>query len=170
VVCGGADNPLRHRQAPDGERDPDPTGKAGWGTSTLRNLLQNPTYTGTTYGNWRRVVPARRRRSPLQPVACGLTNRPRPPEEWIPVAVPAIIFQEVFDLAQEKLALNRERASRHNTRHHLLGSLVSCGLCRLAATARTSWDGSVLLRVHRPRPDTDIAPLLVPPHASCAAR
>jgi site-specific DNA recombinase len=119
-----------------------PTGKTGWATSTLRNLLQNPTYTGTTYGNWRRVVPSRRRRSPLRPVGCGLTTLPRSPDEWIPVPVPAIICQEVFDLAQEKLAANRERASRHNTRHqYLLRSLVSCGLCRLAATGRTSWDG-----------------------------
>jgi site-specific DNA recombinase len=121
---------------------PTPTGKMGWATSTLRNLLQNPTYTGTTYGNWRRVVPSRRRRSPLQPVGCGLTTLPRASDEWIPIAVPAIISQEVFDLAQEKLALNRKRASRHNTRHqYLLRSLVSCGLCRLAATGRTSWDG-----------------------------
>jgi site-specific DNA recombinase len=104
--------------------------------------LQNPTYTGTTYGNWRRIVPARRRRSPLLPVGSGLSNEPRPPEEWIPVAVPAIIPQEVFDLVQEKLALNRARAARHNTRHpYLLRSLVSCGLCRLAARARTTWDG-----------------------------
>jgi site-specific DNA recombinase len=119
-----------------------PSGTIGWATSTLRNVLQNPTYTGTTYGNWRRVVPARRRRSPLQPVGCGLTTLPRPQDEWIPIAVPAIISQEMFDLAQEKLALNRARASRHNTRHqYLLRSLVSCGLCRLAATGRTSWDG-----------------------------
>src|SRR5438874_1956386 len=70
---------------------PAPTGKRAWATSSLRNLLRNPTYTGTTYGNWRRVVPSRRRRSPLRPVGCGLSNVQRPEEEWIPIAVPAII-------------------------------------------------------------------------------
>jgi site-specific DNA recombinase len=56
--------------------------------------------------------------------------------------VPALISQEVLNLVQEHLARNRERASRHNTRHqYLLRSLVSCGLCRLAATARTTRDG-----------------------------
>jgi site-specific DNA recombinase len=121
---------------------PTPTGKAAWTTSSLRHLLRNPTYTGTTYGNWRRVVPARGRRSPLQPVGSGVTTVLRPREEWIPIAVPALVSQEVFDLVQEQLARNRERASRHNTRHqYLLRSLVSCGRCRLAATARTTWDG-----------------------------
>jgi site-specific DNA recombinase len=119
-----------------------PTGKAAWTTSSLRTILHNPTYTGTTYGNWVRVVPARRRRSPLQPVGSGLTNARRPPEEWIPIPVPAIITREDFDLVQQKLAHNQARASRNNTRHqYLLRSLVSCGLCRLTAPARTTWDG-----------------------------
>jgi len=123
-------------------RVPSPTGNAAWTTSSLRHLLRNPTYTGTAYGNWRREVPSRGRRSPLQAVGGGLTNVPRPRDEWIPVTVPAIVAQEVFDLVQEKLDRNRAWASRHNTRHHyLLRALVSCGLCRLAATARTSWDG-----------------------------
>jgi site-specific DNA recombinase len=119
-----------------------PTGKAAWTTGSLRTILHNPTYTGTTYGNWVRVVPARRRRSPLQPVGGGLTNERRPPEEWIPIPVPAIITREDFDLVQQKLAHNQARASRHNTRHqYLLRSLVSCGLCRLTAAGRTTWDG-----------------------------
>jgi site-specific DNA recombinase len=119
-----------------------PTGKAAWTTSSLRCILHNPTYTGTTYGNWVRVVPARRRRSPLQPVGGGLTNERRPPEEWIPIPVPAIIPREDFDLVQQKLAHNQARASRNNTRHqYLLRSLVSCGLCRLTAAGRTTWDG-----------------------------
>jgi site-specific DNA recombinase len=135
TLCG-----IAHRLADDGV--PSPTGRAAWATSSLRNLLHNPTYTGTTYGNWWRVVPSQRRRSPLRPAGCGQSTVPRPPEEWIPLAVPAIVSAEVFELAQRKLAHNRERAARHNTRHqYLLRALVSCGLCRLAATARTSWDG-----------------------------
>ena len=149
---------------------PSPTGKAAWTTSSLRHLLRNPTYTGTAYGNWRREVPSRGRRSPLQPVGRAATNAPRPRDEWIPVTVPAIVSQEVFDLVQEKLDRNRAWASRHNTRHqYLLRALVSCGLCRLAATARTSWDGRGVLRLRRPRQHADLAPLPVPLPARRAA-
>jgi site-specific DNA recombinase len=119
-----------------------PTGTGHWSGSTVRGILHNTVYTGLAYGNCTRQVRSHRRVSALLPVGSGRTCTARPPDDWIPLSVPAIISQEVFDLAQEKLATNRQRASRNNTRHqYLLRSLVSCGLCRLAAPARTTWDG-----------------------------
>jgi len=54
----------------------------------------------------------------------------RPKEEWIPVKVAAIVDPETWDLAQEQLRKNRERATRNNTKHHyLLRSLLVCGEC-----------------------------------------
>lgn len=54
----------------------------------------------------------------------------RPKEEWIPVTVPAIVGPETWELAQEQLRKNRERAKRNNTKHHyLLRSLLVCGEC-----------------------------------------
>ena len=54
----------------------------------------------------------------------------RPKEEWIPVKVPAIVDPETWELAQEQLKKNRERAKRNNTKHHyLLRSLLVCGMC-----------------------------------------
>ncbi|HZB95805.1 MAG TPA: recombinase family protein [Herpetosiphonaceae bacterium] len=119
-----------------------PTGTGHWSGSTIRGILHNTAYIGMAYGNCTRQVRSHRRVSALLPVGSGRTCTARPPDDWIPLSVPAIINQEVFDVAQEKLATNRQRASRNNTRHqYLLRSLVSCGLCRLAAPARTTWDG-----------------------------
>jgi site-specific DNA recombinase len=119
-----------------------PTGRGRWSGSAVRGILQNTAYTGTAYGNCTRLVRSRRRVSALLPVGSGVSCTARPPDDWIPCTVPAIINQEVFDVVQEKLATNGERASRNNTRHdYLLRSLVSCGLCHLTAPARTTRDG-----------------------------
>ncbi len=113
---------------------PTPHGKQVWSPSSLRQILTNPTYTGSLYANRERSIPATLRQSPLLPVS----QRPHsstvrtPPAQWLLVCqVPAIISQEQFDLVQAKLAHNGATASRNNTAHpYLLRSLVSCGLCQ----------------------------------------
>jgi site-specific DNA recombinase len=119
-----------------------PRGRARWTTGSIRAVLTNPSYTGTVYGNRYRAVPARQRRSALQPVGPGTSYVLKPEAEWIAIPVPAIISQEVFELAQEKLAHNQQRARRNNTVHeYLLRGLTSCGQCRLTVTARTTPQG-----------------------------
>ncbi len=87
-------------------------------------------------------MPAKSRKSPLLPVGSGLTCKRRPEEEWIHFPVPAIVTQEVFELADEKLSHNRKFASRNNKAHHyLLRYLVSCGACKQGSNSRTTWDG-----------------------------
>jgi site-specific DNA recombinase len=122
---------------------PTPTGKkSGWSRSTVRGILKNTAYVGLAHGNTTRQVPARSRRSPLLPVGPGLTNGRRPPEEWIPVSVPAIVSQEVFEMVAEKLSHNRKCSPRNNKVHrYLLRTLVSCGACKQGSNARTTWDG-----------------------------
>lgn len=117
---------------------PTPTGKPRWNVSTVRGILTNWAYTGIAYANRYRTVPARRRRSALQPVGRGESKALRPEEEWIPIPVPAVVTQEVFDLVQAKLSLNQQMAPRNNTTYrYLLRGLVSCGRCRLSAIGRT---------------------------------
>lgn len=59
----------------------------------------------------------------------GRINRPQ--DEWIKVPLPAIIDNELWDLAQKQLAVNREMAKRNNTKHeYLLKGLLSCGCCQ----------------------------------------
>ena len=118
------------------------TGKPRWNVASVRGMLQNPAYTGTAYVNRARVVPAQVRKSALLPVGPGQSYRWRPREEWIPVPVPALVSQEVFDRVQEKLAQNQQSARRNNTQYqYLLRALVSCGACRLGTTARTGPTG-----------------------------
>jgi site-specific DNA recombinase len=52
--------------------------------------------------------------------------------------VPAVVSQEQFDLAGEKLSRNKSFARRNNKAHnYLLRALVSCGRCKLCSIART---------------------------------
>lgn len=61
-----------------------------------------------------------------------------PAEEWVFVAqVPALVSQEQFDLAAQKLSKNKSFAKRNNkANEHLLRALVSCGEC-MQVSART---------------------------------
>ena len=117
---------------------PTPTGKPRWNVSTVRGILTNPAYTGTAYANRTRTVPSKQRKSALQPVGPGISRALRPEEEWIPITVPAVVTQEVFDSVQTKLSFNQQIATRNNKAHqYLLRGLVSCGQCRLSAIGRT---------------------------------
>jgi site-specific DNA recombinase len=119
-----------------------PTGKISWSRSTIRGILNNHAYVGNAYGHCTHLVPAKARRSPLEPVGAGLTAKRRPEEEWIGVSVPEIVERESFDLVQHKLSHNRKFAARNNKSHrYLLRALVSCGTCGRGSNARTSWDG-----------------------------
>jgi site-specific DNA recombinase len=118
---------------------PTPEGKKRWSTSTVRRILKNTAYIGTTYANRTRTETPKMRRSPLQDVgARGETHVLRPEDDWIPISVPVIVDKELFDQVQQKLSYNRQVSPRNNKSHqYLLRSLVSCGLCRLGAHGRT---------------------------------
>jgi len=106
--------------------------------------LTNPVYTGTVYAGRNHYRPATGRISPLKPVGGGNGSIERvPPEDWIVVAqIPAIVSQEQFEMIQEKLKHNQSIASRNNTKHqYLLRAMISCGLCQLACTGRTTDTG-----------------------------
>jgi site-specific DNA recombinase len=117
------------------EHVPSPSGRDRWNTSSVRKLLTNHAYRGTAYGNQLAAVPARRRRplvKPAAPEGAGRSGRRRPPEEWIGVAVPALVADELFAQAQARLARNRDWSPRNTRADYLLRRLVSCGRCGLA--------------------------------------
>jgi site-specific DNA recombinase len=99
--------------------------------------------------------PATGRISPLKPVGGGNGSIERvPADEWIVVAhIPAIVSQEQFDMLQEKLRHNQSLASRNNKKHqYLLRAMVSCGLCQLACTGRTTDTGHAYYACNGKRP------------------
>lgn len=116
-----------------------PRGRPVWRVSSLRGILTNPVYTGKVYAGRVRKHPPRKRYSALLPVGYPQNvGVPTAPEEWIPVTtVPAIVSQEQFDQAAEKLSRNKSFANRNNKRNtYLLRALTSCGRCGLACGAR----------------------------------
>jgi site-specific DNA recombinase len=105
-----------------------------WAQSSVIEILRDSIYKGEAYYN--RTQPGDVRRPYGQR---GLKDRRpgngqgrtrRPPTEWIPVRVPALIDPDTWERAQAQLIRNRERAQRNNTRHpYLLRSLLVCGRC-----------------------------------------
>jgi site-specific DNA recombinase len=130
----------------------------GWAQSSVIHILRNPLYKGEAWYNRTQVADARRPR-----LQTGLKDRRpgnrrsralRPPEDWIPVRVPAIVDPELWQMAQEQLAQNRARATRHNTQHeYLLRGLLVCGHCgrRLVGTWTAISHGRYLCSARYPR-------------------
>ncbi len=105
-----------------------------WRQSAIWTLLRNPIDKGVAYYNRTQTVDAHqphllkgfKDRRPGN----GGSRTVRPPEEWIALAVPALVDGETWDLAQEQLQRNREQARRNNHVHsYLLRGLLVCGRC-----------------------------------------
>ena len=120
------------------EQVPSPQGRR-WTTATLGRLLRQPAYKGTTYysrhrSDWDSVGQQRkqgrgRRQTPRQVL--------RPVEEWIAVAVPAIVSEPLWETTQGCLEM-RTRFARRNSRHtYLLRGLLVCGVCGYTLQGRT---------------------------------
>jgi site-specific DNA recombinase len=132
-------------------RVPTPTGRPIWRSTTIRNLLTNPAYKGQAASGRLRTAPARRRWSALAPVGKGASTRVHPPQEWITVAVPALVAAEQFDLVARRLATNQRAARRSTTHPYLLRGLVSCGVCRLSCSGVTRTASDTRYRYYRCR-------------------
>jgi site-specific DNA recombinase len=116
---------------------PTRTGKARWDRSTVWGMLRNPAYAGRaafaktmrTEQRARLTRPARLagRSSSRNPVTCD-----RPPEQWVQIAVPAIVSEETFQLAARRLADNQRFAARNTKVPSLLQGLAACQACGYA--------------------------------------
>jgi site-specific DNA recombinase len=118
---------------------PNPKGQTPWCEASVRNILTNSAYAGAARYDPARNQPSPKRRWALGPWGHKRRHSEAPLPEAITVAVPVIVSPEVFEMAQQRMQRNQELARRHNTHYaYLLRGLVSCGRCRLAATARTT--------------------------------
>jgi site-specific DNA recombinase len=121
-------------------------GGRGWSQSTVIQILSNSSYKGEGWYNRRRAADRvqPRGKTGFKDLRPGdrRSQSFRPVEEWIPVPVPAIIDADLWRLAQEQLARNRERATRNNTRHqYLLSALLICGRCGRRMAGATDGGG-----------------------------
>lgn len=106
-----------------------------WRASAIREVLQNPSYMGQAgFGKSERVereaalrLVVGRDAVPKRPKSRQLA---RPAEEWIRIAVPPIISEELFAASQAQLQRNRAFGPRNRKKHHyLLAGLTVCAQC-----------------------------------------
>ena len=116
-------------------------GSARWERSTVWAVLRNSAYRGVAcFGKTRvsartRVIRPLRRRGVVTP--CTTAGHERPREEWIEIAVPALVSEESFARAEELLQENKIRSRRRTIEPSIVQGLISCQKCGYAFS-RTS--------------------------------
>ena len=116
---------------------PTRTGKHRWDRSVIWAMLRNPAYAGTAmFGKTISVQQpaginrAARLAGRSTPTAHKTIDRPR--EEWTAIAVPAIITEQTFARAEQRLADNKRFAARNTKIPSLLQGLTACAGCGYA--------------------------------------
>ena len=126
-------------------RIPTRKGKSQWERSTVWAMLRNPAHMGkacfgkTEVTERKKVTRPLRQRGGFSP-RCS-SNRERPRSEWIEIPVPAIVKEETFELAQERLEQNKRFSPRRTIEPTLLQGMLVCNRCGYAfyrTSTRTS--------------------------------
>ena len=116
-----------------------------WERTTVWSMLRNPAHKGTACFGKTEKTERRRITRPLRKkggfsAKCS-ANRERPREEWLEIKVPAIIDEDTFALAQERLGQNKRLSPRRTVEPTLLQGMLVCGECGYAfyrTSTRTS--------------------------------
>jgi site-specific DNA recombinase len=130
-----------------------PAGKTWWDRKTIWGMLKNPAYKGqaafgkTCTGELRPRL-REQRGHPLQPRRARSTYDV-PAEQWLPIAVPALVDEALFEAVETQLEENRRRArTRQRGAKYLLQGLLVCSCCGYAFYGKPL---SPSARKHRPR-------------------
>lgn len=126
-----APTPSQHRASAAATRKHDP---AQWNRETVRWILRNATYAGTFHAY-----------RTAQPLGDEPGKRPamkiRARAEWIPIPVPAVVDQALFDASQRRLDAAPQLAFRNTKNEYLIGRRVRCGCGRAATGSISSLSG-----------------------------
>jgi site-specific DNA recombinase len=122
------------------------TGKARWDRSTVWGMLRNPAYAGrAAFSKTMRTDQPARLTRPARLQGRSVSRNPliadRPHQDWVEIAVPAIVSEETFQLAARRLADNQRFAARNTKAPSLLQGLAACEGCGYAyyrTSTRTS--------------------------------
>jgi site-specific DNA recombinase len=115
------------------EKIPTRKNNARWERSVIWAMLRNPAYCGkacygkTEHAERQRITKPLRAKGGF--VVQNGCNREKPREEWIEISVPAIISQDTFDIAQERLKSNKLRSQRNTKVETLLQGMMVCSEC-----------------------------------------
>ena len=131
LSIGGVTRRLNELGVPTRQR------RAKWERSTVWAMLRNPAYMGRacfgkTQTAQRQRTNNRRFRQRGGLPARSSANHELPREQWIAIPVPAVIDEDTFALAQERLANNKKLAARRTNVPSILQGLVHCRHCGYA--------------------------------------
>ena len=119
------------------------SGKPKWVNSTIRGILLNPAYHGHAVYGKVRLVPRKpgkraKRGDPVVPRKSKVTA-PTEVSEQIVISVPAIINEDLYQQARQRMDENRKRQRERQTGgRYLLSGLMVCGQCGSAFCSRRS--------------------------------
>ncbi len=113
-----------------------------WERSVVWAILRNPAYKGAACFNKTQVGRRQKVTRPFRLSGRAVhgeksCSHERPRDEWIEIPVPAIVSDETFALAAERLADNKRFAPRRTIDPSIVQGLVSCRKCGYALS-RTS--------------------------------
>jgi len=118
---------------------PTRSGYNKWWPSVIFDILKSPTYTGTAYMFRSIHVEPKQTIKRRDYRKRNYSIESRPQEDWIPLSVPKIIDQQVWDAVQQQIKMNINGSKRNNSRNdYLLRGLVTCGLCGSTASGSVS--------------------------------
>jgi site-specific DNA recombinase len=105
-------------------------------TKSRLGWLRNPAYKGEACFGKTTIAPRQRITRPIR-MRGGVATRnsashERAREDWITIAVPPIVSEETFALAQERLQANKIHAPRRTVTPSVVQGLVSCTKCGYA--------------------------------------
>ncbi len=116
-----------------------------WERSTVWAMLRNPAYKGTAcFGKTRKVERKKitrplRKRGGFSPR--NSAHKECPQEQWLQIPVPALVSEDLFELAQERLQSNKRHSPRRTIEPTLLQGMLVCNNCGYAyyrTSTRTS--------------------------------
>ena len=115
---------------------PTRTRATGWNNATIWGMLRNPAYAGqAAYGKTRatgETVRATRQARLRGQRSTHISREEVAPQDWKRITVPALISEEQFALAQERLHRNSRFSPRNTCRPSLLQGILVCRECGYA--------------------------------------
>ena len=129
-------------------------------TTYRRHRSAHRAYKGTACFNKTQTGPRQKLTKPFRLSGRAVhgdksSSHERPRDQWIEIPVPAIVSEETFALAAERLADNRRFAPRRTIEPSIVQGLVSCRKCGYAlsrTSARTSARNDRQNQLHQPNP------------------
>ena len=125
-----------------------------WERSVVWAMLRNPAYKGAACFNKTQVGQRQKVTRPFRlsgrtvhgEKSCG---HERPRDEWIEIPVPAIVSEQTFALAAERLADNKRFAPRRTIEPSIVQGLVSCRKCGYALSRSSTRSSARKIHYYR---------------------